>query len=57
MKENAIKEDLTAFTLCLFSVMKLDSDAMISEQTVYSYATSSSPGANGIYLTLFFSNN
>ena len=49
MKENAIKEDLSAFTLCLF--VKLDSDAIgNSEQTVYNYATSSSPTGNGIYL-------
>ena len=52
MEENAIKEDLTAFTLCFF--VKLDSDAIANgEQTVYSYATRSSPVGNGINLALF----
>jgi len=52
IKYNAIKSDLSAFTLCLFA--KLDSDAIGNgEQHVYSYATQSS--SNGIYLALFSS--
>lgn len=41
VKENAIKNNLTAFTLCLF--MKFADPKPIGEQTIYSYAASLSP--------------
>ena len=50
MKENAIKEDLAAFTLCFF--VKLDPNTT-GYQNVYSYAAESSLWANGLYLALF----
>lgn len=49
LKENAIVEDLNAFTLRLFA--KMDPGAS-DYQCVYSYSTSTSPFGNGIYLCI-----
>ena len=49
LKENAIKENLTEFTLCLFVRME---PSVGCDQFIYSYAVMNSPGGNGIYLAL-----
>ena len=47
--ENAIKDDPSAFTVCLFVKMTPDADR---EQTVFSYAADASYMGNGIYVAL-----
>ena len=49
LKEDAIKENLTAITLCLFAQVTPNSG---SDQFVYSYAAAESRFGNGIYLAL-----
>ena len=50
IKANAVGSSLSAFTMCVF--VKLEDVSTDALQCLYSYATSGSPGGNGIYVCL-----